>query len=160
MLDRDTNLVDARTEVQLAPLHYAVTGGHLQRVGRFLLDRGTAVPPLLNCRVGERGIRRIWRCNAFTHAFLVRRYSEALMLLDLDPDLAVPRHNGLHPSQACPLAPNLCEIDEDKMILILRHLLPRASPHAITNSKSVHLFVDRYHGETPSPDLETVIGDC
>jgi hypothetical protein len=88
------------------------------------------VRALLNCRVGERGIRRILRCNAFAHALLARRYSDALMLLDLVPDLAVPGYDGLDPIGACLLAPSLCEGDENKMVLNLRHLLRRASPHA------------------------------
>jgi ankyrin repeat protein len=132
MVDGDASLVDARTGTQLTPFHYAVAAGHLQTVGRFLLDRGADMRALLNARVSERagGMQQIWSCNAFTHALLARRYSDALMLLAMDPELAVPGRNDLHPIQACLLAPNLCESDEDQVVPILRRLLLRDGAHA------------------------------
>jgi hypothetical protein len=80
------------------------------------------------------------------------------MLLDLVPDSAVPGYNGLDPIGACLLAPNLCEGDENKMVLSFGICSTEPAHMPMTDSNSVHLLVARYHGETPPQTWRLLFG--
>jgi hypothetical protein len=127
LVDKFAGLVDVRTEARLTPFHYAVSAGHLQTVGRFLLDRGADMHACFSGSILAGNILPEWDCSALTHALRTRRYSDALMLVDMDPDGALPREvsdgRQMNPFEACLYAHHISQSDEDQMVPILQCLL-------------------------------------
>ncbi|KAG7294118.1 hypothetical protein NEMBOFW57_004182 [Staphylotrichum longicolle] len=123
LVDRDASLVHERTKAELTPFHFAAAAGNVETVGRFLRDKGADIHASFDGFVLAGNVHREWTCNAFTHALRTRRYSDALMLLDMDPGFAVPRENQLHPVEACFAPRDIVPGDEEQMTPILKRLL-------------------------------------
>lgn len=132
LVDKDPSLLDARTDAQLTPFHYAAAAGHLQTVGRFLLEKGADIHAYFSGFVLAGNVLPEWDCSAFTHALRTRRYSDALMLMDMDKDVALPRDfpvaRQMDRIQACIYGHKISQSDEDQMVPILRRLLHSSPP--------------------------------
>ena len=121
LVENNTNPLDGRTDSGLSPFHYAATAGKLTTAGRYLWERGADI----------RASNQIYfpgnpTSNALTHALYSKRYSDALMLLDMNPDFAVSRLLPEHPLRAVLFAPGICEEDEEHIVPIFRRLLSAA----------------------------------
>jgi len=123
LVDRDASLVEERTSAGLTPFHFAAAAGNVQTVGRFLRDKAADIHASFEGRVLAGNVHPEWNCNALTHALRTRRYSDAWMLLAMDPDFAVPRENQLHPVEACFAPRDILPSDEEQMVPILQRLL-------------------------------------
>jgi ankyrin repeat protein len=135
LVDKFPGLVDERTKAWLTPFHYAVAAGHLQTVGRFLLEKGADMHACFSGPILAGNVLPEWDYSALTHALRTRRYSDALMLVDMDPDVALPRDysegHQMNPLQACLYGHNISQSDEDQMIPILRRILFGFDPSAL-----------------------------
>jgi ankyrin repeat protein len=115
LVDNDATLLERRTDRLLTPFHSAAAAGKLQTIGRFLLERGADLHTPFET---DRG-----RFNVFTHAISQKRYADALELLDMDPSLAVPQGNQMHPLTAFLHPQRICREEEGQMHPIFRRVL-------------------------------------
>ena len=103
LVENNANPLDGRTDNRLSPFHYAAATGNLQTAGHFLCEKGANIRASYKSNIpGDK------KCNAFTHALYAKRYSDALMLLDMDPDFALLEGGQINPLEACLIAPDIC----------------------------------------------------
>ncbi|KAK3292999.1 uncharacterized protein B0H64DRAFT_464887 [Chaetomium fimeti] len=134
--------VDSRTAAQLTPFHYAVAGGQLQTVGRFLLQRGADI------RAGFKGPQldgyipsyfSYHLNNAFTYALWAQQHGDASILLDMNPDFAASGHISYphDPLEGCLVSIDINRSgDGEEAVALLRRLLLSSDHGTDTASKS------------------------
>ena len=148
--------VDSRTGAQLTPFHYAVAGGHLQTVDRFLLERGADIQAQFEKdQLDIDGYFYAFSSrhgNAFTHTLWAQKHSDALMLLEIDPNFAAtaPEIPWLHPVEEC-LVSSRVERSDDRQALLsfLRRLRLRSHNYTKITGK----WFERYFTLALSRDL-------
>lgn len=139
--------VDSWTEARLTPFHYAVAGGHLQTVGRFLLQRGAdiqadfegdllpsyCVPYSMDGPV-----------NAFGLALCAHKYRDALMLLHMNPDFARKGHERPWQSSIAVCLQTLPIERSDDMEGLVVSILRNLFLHSQDYTKHIHSFENYY----------------
>ncbi len=115
LVENDANSLDGRTESGLFPFNYAAAAGMLTTTGRYLWERGAEI-----CASYQSHFPGNPKSNALTHALYSKRYSDALMLLDMDPDFCVRYWFLEHPLRACLFAPDICAEDEEHIVPIFK----------------------------------------
>ncbi|EAQ83570.1 hypothetical protein CHGG_09974 [Chaetomium globosum CBS 148.51] len=139
--------VDSWIDARLTPFHYAVAGGHLQTVGRFLLQRGAdiqadfegdllpsyCVPYSMDGPV-----------NAFGLALCAHKYRDALMLLHMNPDFARKGHERPWQSSIAVCLQTLPIERSDDMEGLVVSILRNLFLHSQDYTKHIHSFENYY----------------
>ncbi|KAL1836588.1 hypothetical protein VTJ49DRAFT_4902 [Mycothermus thermophilus] len=122
-LDWSTGLLRAKPP----PIEYALAAGHLQTVGRFLLER-TAEPNMPRDSP-ERSRKTLLQLGAERHGTLgfalhFKRYSDALWLMDMGVTMCSSGKSLVYASLD---APHVSAADEEHLIPVLRRLISEAN---------------------------------